>query len=325
MNYRVVLLVMLSSVILIGCFDEKTTKTRQEKDSGIPEQTISEKKEDNIINEDLRINIIDPFTNKVIETINPKEMGFETDLESYKLEIENWAKDLARGTDSIKGYDQRMVLDKIDEDGKLIKGTPMIILKEKELVDKIISTSALGGNVELPLYVTESGYDLNDLEHLTDVMVASFTTYFDPSILGRNKNVELSAKALQNVIVGVGDHFSFNTTVGPRTEERGYQPALEIVNGEFVMGIGGGICQTSSTLFNAVDQLKVELVERHHHSKSVGYVPKGRDATVSYGTLDFRFQNTSGIPFVITTKVEKDSITIEIRTTKEFEMLLKKS
>lgn len=325
MNYRVVLLVMLSSVILIGCFDEKTTKTRQEKDSGIPEQTISEKEEDNIINEDLRINIIDPFTNKVIETINPKEMGFETDLESYKLEIENWAKDLARGTDTIKGYDQRMILDKIDEDGKLIKGSPMIILKEKELVDKIINTSALGGNVELPLYVTESDYDLKDLEHLTDVMVASFTTYFDPSILGRNKNIELSAKALQNVIVGVGDHFSFNTTVGPRTEERGYQPALEIVNGEFVMGIGGGICQTSSTLFNTVDQLKVELVERHHHSKSVGYVPKGRDATVSYGTLDFRFQNTSGIPFVITTKVEKDSITIEIRTTKEFEMLLKKS
>ena len=89
--------------------------------------------------------------------------------------------------------------------------------------------------------------------------------------------------------------------VGERTEARGYQPAYEIINKELVMGIGGGICQTSSTLFNAVDQIGIRITERHHHSLNIGYVPTGRDATVSYGTLDFKFQNTSGIPFLIKT------------------------
>ena len=89
------------------------------------------------------------------------------------------------------------------------------------------------------------------------------------------------------------------------------------------MGIGGGICQTSSTLFNAVDQLPIKIIERHHHSMDVGYVPKGRDATVSFGGLDFQFQNTTGIPFLIQAYYRPGAITVEIRTSKEYEELLK--
>lgn len=91
------------------------------------------------------------------------------------------------------------------------------------------------------------------------------------------------------------------------------------------MGIGGGICQTSSTLFNAVDQLQVEYVEKHHHSVTVGYVPEGRDATVSDGGLDFRFQNTTGVPFLIKTVVTGGAITVEVRTSTEYATILKKS
>ena len=89
------------------------------------------------------------------------------------------------------------------------------------------------------------------------------------------------------------------------------------------MGIGGGICQTSSTLFNAVDMTKIEIMERYHHSISIGYVPKGRDATVAYGVLDFRFQNTSGVPFIIRTKYEPGALTIEIRTATRYASTLK--
>lgn len=90
------------------------------------------------------------------------------------------------------------------------------------------------------------------------------------------------------------------------------------------MGIGGGICQTSSTLFNAVDQLGIRITERHHHSLNIGYVPTGRDATVSYGSLDFKFQNTSGAPFLIKTYYSKGSLTIAITTSHQYKDLLKK-
>jgi len=179
--------------------------------------------------------------------------------------------------------------------------------------------------VEMPLYVTESGYYLEDLPLLEDVVVASYTTYFNSTDSGRNKNIELSARAINNVIVGSGDYFSFNTIVGPRDEANGYQPAPEIINKKVVMGIGGGICQTSSTLFNAVDQIPINYVERHHHSLDVGYVPKGRDATVSYGSLDFRFQNTNDVPFLIKATYGNDFLTIEIRTAAKYVEKLTKS
>jgi len=270
------------------------------------------------------VEVVDPTTSKVLKTISPKEFGFDTDPQAYQKHIEQLAREWARGTDTSNGYDQRMMLDRLDENGQVIKGKPQIILKESELVERIIEASATGGQVEMPLYITESGYYFEDLPLLEEVVVASYTTYFNRADLGRNKNIELSARAIHNVIVGSGDYFSFNTIVGPRDEANGYQPAPEIINKKVVMGIGGGICQTSSTLFNAVDQIPVKYVERHHHSLDVGYVPKGRDATVSYDTLDFRFQNSNDVPFLIKASYGENSLTIEIRTAEKYVELLKK-
>lgn len=129
--------------------------------------------------------------------------------------------------------------------------------------------------------------------------------------------------AINNVIVGIGDIFSFNTIVGPRDVTNGYQEAPEIIKGKLVMGIGGGICQTSSTLFNAVDRLGVKTIERHRHSKDIGYVPKGRDATVSFGGLDYQFKNTTGVPFVIKTYYHPGSLTVQIRTSQEYAEILR--
>jgi len=269
------------------------------------------------------VEIVDPQSLEIIHIISPQELGYETDPESYKKKIEQLAQQLARGTETVVGLDKRMVLDKLDGNGRVIKGSPLVILKESELVERVLAASVTGGKVEMPLYITESGYYLEDIPYLEDVVVASYTTYFSSSDVGRNKNIELSAKAINNVIVGSGDTFSFNTVVGPRDEKNGYQPAPEIINKKLVMGIGGGICQTSSTLFNAVDQLPIKFVERHHHSLDVGYVPKGRDATVSYGGLDFRFQNTSDVPFLIKATYGKDFLTIEIRTSEKYKELIK--
>ncbi|MFP3440966.1 VanW family protein, partial [Pantoea sp. SIMBA_133] len=116
-------------------------------------------------------------------------------------------------------------------------------------------------------------------------------THFRKNNLERTSNIELAAEAINNTVVFPGETFSFNQTVGKRTKERGYLPAPIIVKGELSEGIGGGICQVSSTLFNAVDQAGVQIIERYSHSRSVPYVKPGRDATVSWYGPDFSFRN----------------------------------
>ncbi|MBM4762821.1 VanW family protein [Bacillus sp. B15-48] len=321
-----------SLFVLAACSDQ--TLKKAEVEGELSAQTVvagdknkgelTENEEEEVPLGPISVHVVDPTTKDVIRTIYPEEMGFATEAEQYKMELKNWAKVLARGTDSVQGYDQRNLPDRLDEYGHVIKGQPQVMLEEAELVNEIIEYSEKGGVVELPLYINSSGYLKEDVAHLDEVVVASYTTYFDPNITGRNKNIELSAQAIDGVIVGIDDHFSFNTTVGPSDEEHGYQPAQEAVNGKLVMGIGGGICQTSSTLFNAVDQLGVDYVEWHHHSVTVGYVPAGRDATVSYGGKDFRFLNKSGAPFLIRTNYQNGSLTVEIRTAKQYEGVVKK-
>lgn len=329
MNRWIALLIILCSIGLVGCLDKSVNEEVETNNLEQKQQLEEEQKEPNTNNEveeqetkPLVVNIIDPNTSRIIKTVSPKDLGYEDDFETYKKEIEKLAYELARGTETEAGYDKRMVLDKIDENGQVIKGSPRIILKEDELVARIIEASSTGEDVEIPLYVTESSYDVKDIPHLEDVLIASYTTYFDASDVNRNKNIEISARAINDVIVGSGDYFSFNELTGPRDKTNGYQPAPEIINKKLVMGIGGGVCQTSSTLFNVVDQLAVTYVERNHHSLDVGYVPKGRDATVSYGTLDFRFQNTSGAPFLIKVIFGSNFLAIEVRTSEEYREML---
>ena len=324
----VISIMLLASLLgLAGCAKETEKVDALEKKVSELEKQVDEKKEEKKKPEKQKpivVNVIDPNTKAVIKTFMPEEMGFETDLEKYKAEVEKWAKEVARGTETTPGYDKRMIPDRIDASGSVIKGTPRAILEETELANKVLEASVKGGEVELPLYVTASGYKTEDVAHLGEVVVATYTTSFNSRVAGRSKNIELSAQAIHNVIVGTDDIFSFNTTVGPSDAAHGYQAAEEAINGKLVMGIGGGICQTSSTLFNAIDQLSVSYVEKHHHSVTVGYVPKGRDATVSYGGKDFRFQNTTGVPLLITTMFNNGKLTIEIRTSTQYQGMVKK-
>ncbi|HHW75284.1 MAG TPA: VanW family protein [Firmicutes bacterium] len=108
----------------------------------------------------------------------------------------------------------------------------------------------------------------------------------------RAANIILATTSLNNYLLLPGEIFSFNKANGPRTAERGYLPAPVIMGGTVVPGLGGGVCQVSTTLYNAVLQAKLEVVERYMHSEPIGYVPRGMDATVA-DSLDFRFRNNS--------------------------------
>ena len=143
-------------------------------------------------------------------------------------------------------------------------------------------------------------------------LLASYTTRFDPTQTARTENVRIAAKAMDMAIVKPGDTLSFNKIVGERTVEGGYKDAYIILNGQFVPGLAGGICQVSSTLYNTGLLANLAVTQRSNHDLAISYVPLGQDATVAYPNLDLKFNNNSGGYLLVRTKTSSNSITIEL-------------
>lgn len=143
-------------------------------------------------------------------------------------------------------------------------------------------------------------------------LISSYTTYFDPTLTGRSYNIKLAAQAIDDLLLKPGEEFSFNQTVGPRTVEAGYQMAMIIEGDHFVPGLGGGVCQVSSTLYNAVRLGNLRVIERSHHSLNVTYVPPGQDATVAYPILDFKFKNNSEGYLLIRSLVDNNTVAFSL-------------
>ncbi|MBE3576807.1 MAG: VanW family protein [Limnochordales bacterium] len=143
-------------------------------------------------------------------------------------------------------------------------------------------------------------------------LLGRYSTYFNPQLSARVHNLRLAAAAIDGILLQPGQVFSFNEVVGPRTRTAGFLPAPELVGGELVDGVGGGICQLSSTLYNAVLFAMLKVTERVHHSRPLGYVPAGRDATVYDNVLDFRFVNSTPAPVLITAEVVENRLTVEL-------------
>lgn len=161
--------------------------------------------------------------------------------------------------------------------------------------------------ITLPQVTTEE-----ILKDLFKTELSTFTTYYKVSEVERSENVRLSASLINGTILMPGQEFSYNTTVGERSIERGFQIAKVYQSGKVVDGLGGGICQTSSTLYNAVLFADLEITERRNHSLPVSYVKLGRDATVVYGTTDFKFKNNQKTPIKIEAKASGGALTIKI-------------
>lgn len=136
------------------------------------------------------------------------------------------------------------------------------------------------------------------------------TTIFDANP-GRLENIRLTAALLNNVQIAAGAEFSFNSRTGEPTRERGFRPAIIFVDGGHEEELGGGMCQVSSTLYNAVLEAGLRVTERHAHSQPVSYVPPGRDAT-TYTDKDLRFVNTTRRPLVLRSFVAGKKLTVDI-------------
>lgn len=142
-------------------------------------------------------------------------------------------------------------------------------------------------------------------------LISSYTTK-TTSNSNRNNNIELSANAINGTTLAPGEVFSFNEATGKRSAEKGYKEATAISGGQSVPEVGGGVCQTSSTLFNAVARANLEIVSRSPHAWPSSYVEKGMDATVNWPNLDFQFRNSTDYPLFIVAYYRNREVTVEL-------------
>lgn len=192
-------------------------------------------------------------------------------------------------------------------------------------VQQQLNAAAPGSTVTFPLTVT---YPTITNEMMEPVLfrdkLATYTTDVDGTV-GRRTNVRLSAKAINGFVLNAGEEFSYNEVVGRRTAARGYQPAPAYINGETVDEIGGGICQTSSTLYMSCLLANLEISMRRPHRYATAYMPLGMDATVSWGGPDYKFINNTDYPIRIETKYENDRVTVTLCGTKTDDIAVKMS
>lgn len=178
--------------------------------------------------------------------------------------------------------------------------------------------------LEIPMYPVYPKVDSELLSDIRSIRIGRYITSFNPRNKKRSTNIQLAVEAINNHVVFPGETFSFNSVVGKRTTEKGYEKAKVIVKGEYAEDIGGGICQVSSTLFNAVDSAGLKIVQRFSHSRQVPYIPPGRDATVSWYGPDFEFKNMYNQPILIQARTIGKLLVIKLYSSEVIEYKPKK-
>lgn len=206
-----------------------------------------------------------------------------------------------------------------------IEEDPFVLHKDKNGIDFAISIEEAKELLTeqkdqyiIPLNITEAEVRVKDLgDKLFKQNLSKFTTIYDAGNTNRASNIALAAKTINGIILLPGEEFSYNKVLGNTTKEKGYKLGGAYVGGKVVQAYGGGICQVSTTLYNAVLYANLEIVERYNHSYAVSYVPAGRDATVSYGGKDFKFKNTRNYPIRIDANAKNGVVSVSITGIKE--------
>lgn len=237
------------------------------------------------------------------------EVNTDNMLDAAKAEASliagNWSMVAKNG--GISGYNK--------ETGKFTftEGTNGAVIDQDKLAADIVAAIAAKdykAQIEAQVKEVEPELTAAQLE-AKYTTIATYTTTATNN-KGRNQNLKLATQAINGTIVNPGQEFSFNETTGPRSTEKGYQPASAYLNGEVVQEPGGGVCQVSSTLYNAVVFAGLKSTERHAHSYEPSYVTPGEDAAVSYGGPDFKFVNNSDYPIAIKASFSDQKVTCSV-------------
>jgi len=186
-------------------------------------------------------------------------------------------------------------------------------LDKNKLFENIISAYLNRKEMKfsLPIKTLEPSINEKDFKKFTNLR-ADFSTNISSSSPDRKHNIKNALNSLNKIEIMPNEVFSFNKTVGRRTAENGYREAKIIVNNEFVDGLGGGVCQVSSTLYNSALLAGLEIVEANKHSKQVNYVKYGFDAMVNFGSSDLKFRNNTSEKITIITNFSTNYARIRI-------------
>jgi vancomycin resistance protein YoaR len=194
--------------------------------------------------------------------------------------------------------------------GKLIDEVDDWVVLEKEQIGGSVEQTF---EAELPVALIHPEITLEKLKNEgVERKIIEFSTDFRTSAEGRAHNVTVTAKALNDWVLAPDEVFDYGKLIARAEDLYDYREAPVILNGKLVPGIGGGICQVSSTLYNAVLRTGLEIVERRNHSLPVAYLPIGQDATYAGGAINFRFKNTTGKYMVIRTEVKDRRLTVKL-------------
>ena len=267
---------------------------------------ITRGKEGIVVNTDALLSEVKDVLNDISKTENVIQIPVETktpqdiDIDKIHEEVYKEVQDAYYTQDPFTVYPE---VEGIDFDVKQAKAMIAEEVKDEYTIDLIITKP----NVTIDQIGTEAFPD----------QLATFTTRYDASDRDRTTNLTLACQKLNGTVIMPGETFSYNATLGPRTYAAGYKNAKVYENGQVVDGIGGGICQISSTLYNAALMSDMEIVERRNHQFVTSYVGAGRDATVVYGSTDFRFKNTRTYPVRIVASAKSGIATVSIFGIKE--------
>ncbi|NLY20661.1 MAG: hypothetical protein GXZ08_05220 [Tissierellia bacterium] len=224
---------------------------------------------------------------------NSEEVEIKEKFNSEKLEIavETMAQDINREPINAKiSIFNGEFKKEPEQDGIKLNGTIA-----KEYINANISNNDV---VELPVDRTVAEVKIDSFEKINGKL-GEFSTEYSGSVQNRKDNIALAASRISGTIILPGEIFSFNESLGDISEATGYKNATVIINGEFDSGVGGGVCQVSTTLYNAITKADLEVVERRNHSRPVAYVKRGTDAAVASGLLDLKFKNNYDFPIYI--------------------------
>ena len=234
---------------------------------------------------------------------------------SQPLDIAGMAREL-NGEASPARYDTEL--------GRVVEGEVGVSL-DAEAAAFVLEAAAPGETVQLPAETVYPELTAQELEAVLfrDVLASASTNVSGTTV--RRNNVKLSGAFVNGTVLNDGDIFDYNQVVGERTTARGFGAAASYVNGQTVDTVGGGICQTSSTVYLAALLANLEIVERYNHRFWPGYIELGMDATVSWGGPEFRFKNNTGYPVRIDVSYANSTLTVTIVGTKTDDTYVKMS
>ncbi|MFZ5351607.1 MAG: VanW family protein [Bacillota bacterium] len=252
------------------------------------------------------------FINRIVTVINSRytEHKLALDFTYDDKAVREFVDKLGTGIDqevvdaTIK-YEKPNFIVSEDKQGRILDRQKAVELIKQELDNRRSSS------IELPVEIKEPAVKKEVLDNIKDVL-GQFSTKFNSADVDRTHNIKIATSSASHVLLYPGEIYSVNKVVGPRLEEFGFKEAKVIINNELVPGIGGGVCQVSSTLYNAALLSNLKIIERRNHTLPLSYIAIGRDATISGDYIDLKFENSTPYPVYVYGEVSGSWVTFSI-------------